>query len=416
MSLIGRLKGSRLAGNAGWLAAAQVVGLLCALGTTVLWTRFLPIELFGEFRTLLGIVGFVSAFCLMGTGQAALMSASRNADGNFLPLLRSKIIANSLASLALCGAALYHFWTASGSASMGMGLLAAAALFPIYNTSDIWMPWINGKSRFVELALSRSLTSALGIAAIAVVAFTSVTHLWIVALVYFGLAAAQSVWGLVRTSRQRTNNTQDKSIPVFGLHSSIAMAFSGLLSLDVVILNHLYSAQDVAIYAVALQFPELLKRLFSVLDSTIAPKIYAASDFKAMWSEIRDSLLIITLGCIAVGVVGFLLLPPLTVFLFSERYAAAAEFGRWLWLAVACCGSTTLLAPALLATQKPFFVYAPYIGYPVFQAALFAALVSDGVGGLTIARIIGVVALALFYVAGFIYCLRAPGLKLLRAR
>ncbi|MDO8877132.1 MAG: hypothetical protein Q8M24_08925 [Pseudolabrys sp.] len=375
----------------------------------------MSIELFGEFRTLTGIVGFVSAFALMGTGQAVLMSASKNADGNYSALLRSKLKANCWASLVLSGAALYHLWSPSGSAAIGLGLLAVAAIFPIYNTSDFWMAWLNGKSRFLELALGRSLISALGIAAVAAVALTSVTQLWVVCLVYFGFAAAQSGWALLRTSRQRANDTKDVSIPAFGVHSSIAMAFSGLLSLDVVVLNHLFSAQDVAIYAVALQFPELLKRLFSVMDSIISPKIYAAVDFKSIWPEIKGAFLTVTVGCVAIGIVGFFLLPPLTVLLFSERYADAAEFGRWLWLAVACCGSTTLLAPALLSTQKPFFVYAPYIGYPLFQAVLFASLVSNGIGGLTLARIVGVLVLSAFYVGGFVYCLRGSGVKVVRA-
>jgi len=416
MNLRERLKLNGLTGGASLLFAAQAFGLICALGTTVLWTRFMPVDLFGEFRVVMGAVGFVSAFCLMGTSQAALMSAARDADGNLLPLVRAKVIANSLASIVLCCAALYHVWGPPKSVSLALGLFTVAVLFPLYNVSDVWMSWINGKSRLVDLALSRSVASAIGVVAIALAVVLSAQQLWLVCLLFVGLTAVQSIWGLAHALRLRANDRADTTIPAFGVHSSIAMAFTGLLSLDVVALNHLYSARDVAIYAVALQFPEMLKRLFSALNAAVSPKIYAAPDFESLWSQIRGAFLVITAGCIAIGVAGFLVLPPLTILLFSEHYAAAAEYGRWLWLVVACVGSTTLLAPALLATQKPFFVYAPYVGYPLVQAILFAVMVSGGIGGLTLARIVGVVVLGLFYIVAFIYCMRARDINLAGAR
>lgn len=407
MSAAGRLTLGRILGAAGWLVAGQAFGSVCALATTVVWARLMPAETFGEFKVLMGIIGFVSAFCLLGAGQASIMSAAKYADGNFLLILRSKIMTNLIASLALAACAAYYAWSQSSSLNVALALLAAAFLFPIYNTTDVWMAWINGKGRIRELALSRAIVAALGAGAIFVAAIMGVGQLWIIVLVYLGALATQSAVRVMRVLARLSNDVVDPSIITFSHHSSFAMAFTSLLSLDVVILNHVYSPQDVAIYVVALQFPDLLKRMYSVLDAILAPRIYSARGFAAMWKDIRVYFLTITAGCIAVGAVGFYLLPPLTILLFSSRYAQAAEYGRWLWLAVACCGATTLLGSAVLATKKPFFVYAPNIGYPICLAALFLLLVGDGVAGLTWARVIAVVALAAFNVAGFIYCLRA---------
>lgn len=414
MSLVGRLNMGSLIGGASWLAAAQAFSMACGLAATTVWARLMPPELFGEFRVLMGIIVFVAAFCLMGTGQASMMSAAGNVDGNFLSLLRLKLAANAIGSLALVAAAGYYAWAPASSPSIAFALLAAAFLFPIYNTSDIWTAWINGKGLFRELALSQALTAALAVGAVLVVAISNITQPWIVALIYLGAASLQTLAMLLSAFRRLSNDVTDPSIIAFGHHTSLAMTFSGLVALDVVILSHVYTPHDVAIYVVALQFPELLKRMFSVLGSMLAPRIYAARNFRSMWRDIRAYLLIITAGCIAVGVIGFFLLPPLTVWLFSERYAEAAEYGRWLWLTVACCGSTTLLGPALLATKKPFFVYTLNVGYSLWLAMLFVLFVGGGVAGLTLARIVAVLALSIFYVTGFVYCLRASASEVVR--
>jgi O-antigen/teichoic acid export membrane protein len=172
-----------------------------------------------------------------------------------------------------------------------------------------------------------------------------------------------------------------------------------------IILNHVYTPRDVAIYAIALQFPTQLKVAFSVFGQALAPKIYEAETIEVAWHAIRRQFWELTIVASVTGVIGFLLLPPLMTLLFTDRYSEAAEYGRWLWLTTALFGSTTYLGSALLTTKQPAYLYIPNIGYPLVLIALYVLLIPYGVSGLIIARMVAIVAMASYFVGGFLFCL-----------
>jgi O-antigen/teichoic acid export membrane protein len=409
MSLLSRLNLRSVLGGAGWLAFAQAFTMACGLAATAVWARFMPVEVFGEFRVLIAFTSLAAAFCLVGTGQAAMMSAAKNIDGNLRPLLRSRILANVAASLGLLAAASYYALAPAGSWPIAAGLVAAAVLFPIYNVSDIWVSWVNGKSRFRELAIERSVAGAAGVIAIVIATLSGVTQLWIVAVLYLGLAALVNLGVLKRIFARQSNDETDDSIVKYGHHSSVAMGLSGLLAVDVIILNHVYTPQAVAIYVIALQFPNQLKAGFSVFGQALAPAIYGTDNTRAAWQAMRHRFWLLTLVAVFVGIVGYLLLPVIVTLLFGERYGEAAEYGRWLWLTTAVFGSTSYLGQALLVTKHPAYLYIPNIGYPLVLLTLYIVLVPYGVSGLILARIVAVIAMAAYFVIGFLYSLqRAP--------
>ncbi|MDP1602648.1 MAG: hypothetical protein Q8M03_05230, partial [Legionella sp.] len=298
MSLFGSMSMRSFLGGAGWLAIAQVITMACGLAATAVWARWMPVDLFGEFRVLIAFISLAGAFCLLGTAQAAMMSAAKNIDGNFFPLLRSKVLANAVASLGLLVAAVYYALAPAGSHHIAAGLVAAAVLFPIYNVSDIWVSWVNGKSWFRELAIERVLVAAAGVIAIATASLCDVAQLWIIAVLYLGLAALVNLGVLKRIFTRQSNNTTDSSIVKYGHHSSVAMGLSGLLAVDVIILNHVYTPQDVAIYVIALQFPNQLKAAFSVFGQSLAPAIYGTESTHAAWQAMRHRFWLLTLGAI----------------------------------------------------------------------------------------------------------------------
>lgn len=409
MSLLGRLNLRSLFAGAGWLAFAQVFTMACGLAATAVWARFMPVNVFGEFRVLIAFTSLVAAFCLVGTGQAAMMSAAKNIDGNFKPLLRSRILANAAAGLGLLAAAVYYALAPSGSWPIAAGLVAAAILFPIYNITDVWVSWVNGKSWFRELAIERSLVGAAGVVAIVIAALCGVTQLWMIAIFSLGLAALVNLGVVRRIFARQSNDAADQTIVTYGHHSSVAMGLSGLLAVDVIILNHVYAPQAVAIYVIALQFPNQLKAAFSVFGQSLAPAIYGTDSTRAAWQAMRHRFWLLTLGATAVGIVGYFLLPFLVTLLFSDRYSEAAEYGRWLWLTTAVFGSTSYLGQALLVTKHPAYLYIPNIGYPLVLLTLYVVLVPYGISGLIVARIVAVIAMAAYFVIGFLYSLqRAP--------
>lgn len=393
----------------GPLALAQIVTIGCGLLTTVAWTRLMPQETFGEFRIVLAVLSFAGCFCLLGVGQAAIMSASRGKDGNFTSLVRAKVIANIVGAVIVAGAAGYYGWSDTGSPTLVVALAIAALIFPVHNLSDIWISWLNGKSRFALLSIGRVTLAAAPLIAVLVAARLFDGSLWAVVVVVFGATSALNLTLLLMSNKGLGNKDTDVSLEKFGNHNSIAYLISSLASLDVLVLNDFYSAAEVAVYSIVLQFPEAAKLGLGLFSQVLSPRIYGMQSVRSAWNDIKRPFWLVTAAFCVVGVAGFFAMEMLIGVFFSEKYVSAAPYSKWLWLVVCASGSTSLLGTVLLGTKRPIFVYIPAVGYPLVLAALYVLMGQAGVAGLISARIIATIALGVFYVAGFFLHLRWLG-------
>lgn len=387
------------------LGTAQAFAAFCGFGATVLWARTMPQADFGEYRLALSIVSIAGAFSLMGLGQVAIMSAAQAKDGNFAAIVRTKAIGNLVGSLFMFAAAIYY-WR-DGSIGLASALAAAAIVFPASNLSDVWNNWFNGKGWFGMLAKGRIAQGILPLLAIAIAIALAgdMNAVFLVLLVSMGGAALVNLLMLHFARRQLSNDERDTSLNAFGRHNTLALGFTALVPMDVLVLDHWHSTAEVAVYSMAVTIPLMLKGPLSIFGQFLAPRVYRAASMQDAWDGLRPTLLLLTLAFAAIGILGFAFLGEVMLLLFSDRYAAAVEPARWLWVVTCLVGSSTLLGIPLLATKKPFFVYGANVGYPLLLVSLFVALGSLGVIGLVIARIVAMIALAMFYCVGFLVVL-----------
>lgn len=393
--------------NLGVLALAQAATMVFGLLTNVIWARCMPQETYGGFKVVFNFVNIVGAFCLLGAGQAALMSASQKMDGNLHQIIRSKLLANvGGAAMILLASAYYAFWDQS-SPGLALALVVAATFFPIYNISDIWASWLNGRSSFNKLSLGRILTSVMPMVGLAVAVAAGIMELWSIVLVYFVVLGLQNAIMILQIYSTRENEKCDRSIISLGKHTSVAMVFGSLSGLDVVLLNQKFSANEVAVYAVAQVFPEMMKSLFSVCTQLLNPHIYAGQSLSEFWGGFRPKFIILTCVFSVIGIIGFFIIPWATTLLFSDVYIRSAEASKWLWLSIAGFGSSTYLGLALISTKQKFFTYAVFIGYPVILTSLYFLFSNYGIEGMVGARILAVSILCGFYCLGFWLMLKA---------
>lgn len=383
------------------MGTTHIIALVCGIATTVIWTRMMPAETFGQFKVVMAVIGVVSGFCLLGSGQATVMSASKGADGNLVLLLREKLLANIGGGVVILGAAAYYAGAQDGSGSIGLGLLVAAMLFPLYNTSDIWIHWLMGKSEFRILATGRSITSLLTLSTVLSVGLIGGVDLWIVILIFISVLSIQNVLILREALKHRSGKEEDTKLRSYGRRASIALSISSLLALDVVMLDHYFKPSDVAIYVVALLFPDQIKAIFSIVTQTISPRMFRETNLPELWANFCREFWVLTLGFSLIGVIGFILLPVVTTLLFSDKYASAAEYGKWLWLTFGLVGSTSFLGIALTARHSMIPVYASSVIYPIGLGALYFYWVEEGIKGMIAARVLAACGLAAIYVGAF---------------
>lgn len=401
LSIFRIITGTRAIKDASVLGLAHALTLLLGLATTVAWTRWMPVEMYGQYKVVMGIISFAGAFSLIGVAQVALMSASSQADGNLVPLIRAKLIGNlGGASLILCAAA-YYFWMREDSVALAAGVIAAALLFPLYNITDLWAGWLNGKKQFATLAAGRLLASGLGLCAVFLAVLIHIETVWFAVAILLFLLSVQNAFMLKKALNFRENKDRDNELMRFGRHATFALMFTSILALDVVFLEYFHAIEEVALYAVALVLPGLLKTFFAIVGQVVAPKIYETDNPREVWPSLKNKFYWLTLTFVVLGIAGFILIPELISLLFSERYAAAGDYSRWLWLVISCTGSLSYLGSALLATRQPKYVYMPNVGYPIILVLMYLALVDYGASGMVFARCLSATVLAAYYGLAF---------------
>ncbi|HQT83008.1 MAG TPA: oligosaccharide flippase family protein, partial [Candidatus Paceibacterota bacterium] len=70
-----------LARGSFWSIAGQVSASLIALTLSVAMARYVPKDIYGQYKYVLAIVSTLSAFSLSGIGTAVLQSVARGFDG-----------------------------------------------------------------------------------------------------------------------------------------------------------------------------------------------------------------------------------------------------------------------------------------------------------------------------------------------
>ena len=100
------------------------------------------------------------------------------------------------------------------------------------------------------------------------------------------------------------NSIKDLETISYGYHTTIAMLFGWMIASDKLFLEKNGTMEDVAIYSVALLFPNQIKALYSVINQMIIPQITEASSVRDAWTYLKPRYLKIILLFSCIGFVG----------------------------------------------------------------------------------------------------------------
>ena len=347
-----------------------------------------------------------TALSLLGISTAIMMSCAERTEGNFLILLRRKLLANvCIAVLIFAGAKLY-FTNFNPNEISTATLFATAILFPLYNLTDIWTSWLNGNRAFGYLAVGRVLRAGLACLAIAVFAMTPDPNLSHILWVYFGLISLLNLGYILSLFRKITNNIRDERTLSFSNHSSFALVFGSFLLLDVVLLGHFFSIEDVALYAVVLIFPELTKSIWSIINQLLAPHAFVNRPLSDFWTKFRAIIITLSIFWILLGLFGYYSLPFLIPLLFTDTYADASSYAQILWLGYCWVAPGAFFSNSILSRKQPIYAYVQQAGYPFLTLALYLAFIHMGIFGLVLARLLAVSSLSAFNTISFFYLMK----------
>lgn len=330
--------------NSAIVTLSHGIAMLKGIITGYLVTRLFPPEMYGEYRFVLGVMGFISFIGLPGLSTAVAGAIARKE-----PV--------SLARMAA--------WYASVSAIGSLVLFGCIFLLPQWGRPELWPLFAIAGLLFVPGAISTNLyggvirgTGAFGTAfrlslfsnasvMIAVLAMLILqpSSLLLLAIVS-GIPAVVYLAGLVGFERRFRSDKPQHALRRTALHLSIATIPSSVSwYLDGLIISAFFGLNQLALFSVALLIPEQVKvwtkEMFPILFSRQA----SGKDTPDRRRKMHQAVLLGT-AFFALGIALYVAASPFIMPVLFPRYPAEE-----LVLLTRIAALTLIVAPASLYPQ-----------------------------------------------------------------
>ncbi len=375
-----------LARGSFWSIAGQVSASLIALTLSVAMARYVPKDVYGQYKYVLAIISVLSAFSLSGIGTAVLQSVARGFDGaladSFKANLRWSFVI-FIGTFALGG-----YYLIAGNFVLGLGILIGGTMTPFLGSFNLYSPFLSGKKEFARQTwYADFVTNIIPAVALIITAYVAPRPLPLIA-VYFSANLAATAFAYWRTaSRLHRAAEHDPHMLSYGKHLSLIGILGGIAgNIDQLLLFHFAGATDLAIYNFATGIPDQMKGPLKSLDAMTQARFANRNDAD-IHSSIRNKMFWLFITSIIVVASYILLAPYLYTFLFPA-YAVAIPYSQI--YAVSLFAMIASPAVSYLSAKKK--VREQYIGsisISIFQVIVMSlGVIYWGLLGLIIARII----------------------------
>jgi O-antigen/teichoic acid export membrane protein len=308
-------------------AVLSVKGLFLAY----VFANLLSKDVYGQYQYLLSIAGICTIFALPGMGTAIVRAVANGRVGSFKKAVMAMLYWSPLGSAALLLIGLYREFTFVGQQGFGTYVFLAA-IFPLFVISSAWRYYCLGKElyrRFVKISFFLEAVTFLT-AVVTVYFYPSVMTLLFSTLGLGSGLASVFVW---KMSKESPENPYDQKDISYGKKISGIYAFSTLAGyFDRVVVGSFLGFADLAIYSIAIIFPEQIRTGTSVIMAVLLPKFSKNRDSnilrKNLLFAIGLSILLILGGSMLYLFISF----PIFKFFFPQymeavSYSQALMFG-----------------------------------------------------------------------------------------
>ena len=377
-----------------WSIAGQVSAALIALALSIAMARYVPKDVYGQYKYVLAIVSVLSAFSLNGIGTAVLQSVARGFNGaladSFKANLRWSFVI-FIGTLALGG-----YYLIAGNFVLGLGILIGGTVTPFLGSFNLYAPFLSGKKDFARQAwYADFVTNIIPALALVAVALIAPQPLPLIAA-YFVANIAATAFAYWRTARKLHRAAEhDPHMLRYGKHLSLIGILGGIAgNIDQLLLFHFAGATDLAIYNFATGIPDQMKGPLKSLDAMTQAR-FANRESADIHSSIRNKMfwLFIT-GSIVIP--SYILLAPYLYRFLFPAYVVAIPYSQIYALSL----FAMIISPAasfLSAKKKVGHLYINTVVSSFLQIGLLTAgVVLWGLWGIIIARVLLRIGSALF--------------------
>ena len=387
------LRGSAL------LTIGKSIGSIAALLLSIAYARYLPKELYGDYRYILSIVGMLGIFALPGMATALIRSVARGHDG----ALRSMTRIIFLSSLGIAAASLISagIFFQKESFTLAYSFLAISCIIPFAESFGTWRGYWNGKKDFKTLTFYNIVShiiyglGMLGtVAGIALGNLPPILSVVMLTSAYYITRALPNVFFYMRTIRTIPTTASEEPCGMrYGFHLSLVDIPATIANnIDSVLLYTYLGPASLATYSFAIVPIEQLKGLLGTVATASFPKMAEKSFGTNIQSDLKKTLpkkLFKASGITAFIVLVYIVAAPLLFPLLFPQYVDAIPYSQVFALSLIFF-PLGLFNTAMKAEGDLKKIYLYSIGVPLIQIALLAVFIFlYGLWGAIIGRIIG---------------------------
>ena len=384
-----------------WLASSQLVtaGLTLLLATAL--ARFLPKEIYGNYKYIISLAGLIGALMLSGMDTVIIRSVARGFEGVVHRALGLYARFSLLGSGVALASALYYF--INGNDALALSLVIVGIGLPIFQTSILFQSILTGHKEFKLTAKYNIIANLIPTALLIIAATLFNDNVPFLVLVYFiGYSATNYILLRLTLKRFPPNDKLDEQDITYGKHLSVMNVLGTIgTHIDKVLIFQLIGAVDVAIYAFAEALPNQIRRLFRITGSLISPKL-SANHNSLTFKNILCKALFFTVAVTTLVLI-YIATAKLIFTLLFPAYTEAILFSQLLALQLIPMAFGYFSLEALKACRAKKKLYLYKITAPLINIILLAGLIYlYGIWGAIYARLIGrsiaaTLAIALFY-------------------
>ena len=384
-----------------WSLAGQIIAAIVALGVSVIFGRYVPKDVYGNYKFILSIVGILSIFSLSNMGTAVAQSAARGYDGALIQGYKLNLRWSILIFVGAIGFGAYYSYF--GNFALAIGIALGGCVTPFLSGANLAGSYLNGKQDFPRATLYFGILGVI-IPALALIGTIFITkNLLILVCVYFISNLIVDFYFYVRTVRlyHTREGMFDAGMFSYGKHLSIMGMIAGIAGgLDQLLLFHYTGAINLAVYAFAIGILDQVKGPVKTLDKMMQARfsnrgtahIEASMENKMFW------MLLVGISGIAL----FYVAAPFIYETLFPAYTDAIPYAR-LYACTLLGFGTVPIASYFASHKKIREQYFMNVGGSVVQIlCMVVGVLWLGLWGLVLARVIAntinsLIILALYY-------------------
>ena len=309
-----------------WVFLGRVFLMAKSFVMSILLTRYLSLENYGEYKLLLSYMGVFALFSLPEASQILIKYVPRGHDNALKTLLNQRVKFSLMASLTLCCYCGYLFFVGE----TWISYFIIALFLPFYYAFNLFQPYLIAKQNFKllnQLFVLRSLIQLLAV----YIGLLFAQNVMIVLVCFLASFSLSNVlfYFLIRKKyfKEISKIRSDERVNKFFRKHALLLSLVGVLpivmeNLDKILIANHIDLKSVAVFSIGILIGKSVNSFFKPFISTLSAKLVFNTINK------RQYLLIMFFGTLFGVITSFILIPKTIIYFYGDQYGDSIIFSQ----------------------------------------------------------------------------------------